>query len=254
MHKIIPNCLIYMLGFSLFFQSALADEKPKKSRDELAKATEVWKPVPPVIYLSQSGIPSDAVVLFDGKDLDAWESVKGGPAKWQVSNGTFTVVPHSGSIVTKDSFCDVQLHIEWKSPAKIPGKSGQGLGNSGVFFQKRYEIQVLDSYENVTYSNGQAASVYKQHIPLVNAMRPTGEWQTYDVIFTAPRFSPDGKVERPAYMTALHNGVLVLNHVKLGGPTVYVGPPKYEAHKCAPIMLQDHRDKVSFRNIWLRKL
>ena len=165
-----------------------------------------------------------------------------------------TVEPGTGSISTKDSFGDMQFHVEWRTPTEIVGES-QGRGNSGVFLMERYEVQVLDSYENRSYSNGQAASIYKQHIPLANASRAPGEWQTYDIVFMAPRFGSDGNLERPATMTVLHNGVLVQNHVEIAGPTVFRGSPRYEAHAPkAPLQLQDHRNFVSYRNIWVRKL
>ncbi len=160
----------------------------------------------------------------------------------------------TGSIRTREEFGDVQLHVEWRSPATIEG-DGQGRGNSGVFLQKRYEVQVLDSFENRTYANGQAASVYKQHSPLVNATRPPGEWQTYDIIFRAPRFDADGKLTHPAYLTVFHNGVLVQDHAEVEGLTVYIGAPYYDAHPPKqPLSLQDHGNPVSFRNIWLREL
>ena len=165
-----------------------------------------------------------------------------------------TVEPGTGSISTRDSFGDVQLHVEWRTPTEVVG-AGQGRGNSGVFLMERYEVQVLDSWENRSYSNGQAGSIYKQHIPLVNASKAPGEWQTYDIVFMAPRFRGDGSLERPATMTVLHNGVLVQNHVEIRGPTVFRGPPRYEAHAPkAPIQLQDHRNFVSYRNIWVREL
>ncbi|MEE8306936.1 MAG: family 16 glycoside hydrolase, partial [Gammaproteobacteria bacterium] len=164
-----------------------------------------------------------------------------------------TVVPGTGDIRTRQSFSNMQLHIEWRTPAEIEGKA-QGRGNSGVILMERYEIQVLDSFKNSTYANGQAGSVYKQHIPLVNAARGPGEWQSYDIIFAAPRFSDTGRIAEPARVTVLHNGVLIQNNVSIQGPTVFVGAPSYEAHGAAPIRLQDHRNPVSFRNIWVRRL
>lgn len=230
----------------------------KKEPWQLAEETEVWEPVPPVVSAPANGVPSDAVVLFDGKDLSKWESVNGGAAAWNLAQGAVTVAAGKGDIRTKESFCDVQLHIEWKTPTEIKGVDGkllegQGRSNSGVFFQERYEIQVLDSYNNKTYPNGQAASVYKQTIPLANATRAPGEWQTYDIIFTSPKFDGD-KLSKPGYVTVLHNGVLVQNHVEIQGATEWIGKPVYKAHGCAPIRLQDHSNPVSFRNIWLRKL
>ncbi|WP_237742284.1 3-keto-disaccharide hydrolase [Gayadomonas joobiniege] len=218
-----------------------------------AQVTEVWQPEPAIVDTHSSAIPSDAEVLFTGDDLAQWQSVKGGPANWTVDNGTVTVKPGSGDIKTKNKYCDVQLHLEWKTPTPDLKKKGQGRNNSGVFFQQRYEIQILDSYQNRTYSNGQAGSVYKQHIPLVNATRPPETWQTYDIIFNAPRFDGD-KLIKPAYVTVLHNGVLVQNHVQLQGPTSYIGLPQYKAHGCDSIKLQDHGNFVSYRNIWVRPL
>ncbi|WP_434031510.1 3-keto-disaccharide hydrolase [[Pseudomonas] boreopolis] len=216
--------------------------------------TEVWKPVPAVVATPEGAAPSDAVVLFDGKDLSAWESEQGGKAPWTVADGAFTVVPGSKGIRTKQRFCDIQLHIEWRSPTQTKGFDGQNRGNSGIFLQELYELQVLDSYDNPTYSNGQAASIYKQAIPLVNASRPPGQWQAYDVIWKAPRFSEGGGLVSPARITVLHNGVLVQNDTVLSGKTEYIGAPSYAPHGCAPIYLQDHDSKVSFRNIWVREL
>ena len=160
----------------------------------------------------------------------------------------------TGDIFTRESFGDIQLHVEWRTPAIIEGE-GQGRGNSGIIIQQRYEVQVLDSWENRTYSNGQAASIYKQHIPQVNASRPPGEWQSYDIFFTAPRFAEDGSLTAPAYVTVLHNGVLVQNHVEIAGPTRFIGEPSYKAHPLRqPLQIQDHSNPVSFRNIWIREL
>lgn len=221
------------------------------------EATEVWEPEPRIVTPGSSNHlpPSDAIVLFDGKNLDKWKSMNGdGAAPWKVEQGYFQVVPRTGGIETKESFGDVQVHIEWRAPSVVKG-SGQGRGNSGLFFLGRYEVQILDSYDNRTYSNGQAGSLYKQHIPLVNAMRPPTDWNTYDVIFNGPRFNADGMVVAPAHVTVLHNGVLVQNHVELRGPTEYIGIPHYKAHAAElPIQLQDHGDLVSFRNIWVRRL
>ncbi len=219
------------------------------------KLTEVWTPVPPVVTpgLNQAP-PSDAIVLFDGKNLDAWTADKGGTPAWSVESGVLTIKPGSGSIATKQSFADCQLHLEWRTPAVVTGES-QGRGNSGVFLQGRYEIQVLDSYNNPTYVNGQAGAVYKQHIPQVNVSRPPGEWQTYDIIYTAPRFNNDGSVKTPAFVTVLQNNVLVQNHVEIKGATNHRGQPKYEKHPFQlPLVLQEHHNPVSFRNIWIREL
>ena len=225
--------------------------------------TEVWTPVPKIV--TQGNIcdaPSDAVVLFNGTDLKQWVTAKDttAPAKWVVQNGLFKVDKTAGDIQTKARFTDYQLHLEWRVPENITGK-GQARGNSGIFlasvFDGGYELQILDSYNNTTYVNGQAGSVYKQYIPLANPTRPPGEWQVYDVIWTAPRFNTDGSLKSPARVTALLNGVLVQNNVELKGRTEYIGQPSYKAHGAAPIKLQAHGDPsepISFRNIWVRPL
>jgi hypothetical protein len=227
--------------------------------------TEIYTPVPKVVTPGANGAaPSDAVVLFNGSSLGEWVLSKDkSPATWPVTDGIFTVNKAAGGIETKRSFLDYQLHIEWRIPVGITG-SGQARGNSGIFLASTgagdagYELQVLDSYNNSTYVNGQAGSIYKQSPPLVNAMRPPGEWQTYDVVWTAPRFNADGSLKSPAYVTVLHNGVLVQNHYALKGPTQYIGIPSYSAaHGAAPIKLQAHGDPsppISFRNIWIREL
>src|SRR5690606_39168404 len=197
------------------------------------EATEFWEPEPRVVTPGDANHlpPSDAIVLFDGNNLEQWKSAgKAGAAPWKVEGGIVTVVPKSGGIETKESFGDVQVHLEWRSPSEVKGTS-QGRGNSGIFLMKTYEVQILDSYDNRTYSNGQAGSVYKQHPPLVNAMRPPGEWNAYDIIFTAPRFNADGMVIAPATVTLFHNGILVQNGVELKGPTEYIGIPHYQAHE-----------------------
>lgn len=227
-------------------------------REELPPiATEVWEPIPPKVKPgTYPAPPADAIVLFEGDDLDQWVSSKeaGAPAPWTIEDGAFTVEPGTGGIQTKMGFGSMQLHIEWRSPIE-EGRSGQGLGNSGIFLMSQYELQVLNSYESQTYANGQASSIYKQHAPLVNACLPANEWQTYDVIFTAPTFYDNGRLKTPAYITVLHNGILTQNHVALWGPTQFKGLPVYEAHADAlPISLQDHSNKVSYRNIWVRPL
>lgn len=247
-----------LIGAALVAASSVVLAATPKEPWQLAQETEVWEPVPPVVVAPTNAPPSDAIVLFDGKDLNQWEAVNGGEAAWEVAQGATTVVAGTGDIRTKASFCDVQLHLEWKTPAQITDKDGKPLegqarSNSGVFFQERYEIQILDSHNNKTYPNGQAASVYKQTIPLVNATRAPGEWQSYDIVFTAPRFEGE-KLIKPGYVTVLHNGVLVQNHVEIQGTTEWIGKPSYKAHGCAPIRLQDHGNPLSFRNIWLRKL
>ena len=219
------------------------------------KLTEVWQPVPRVVTPGMgTAAPSDAIVLFNGKDLSEWQHADGSAAKWKVAGDVFTVVKDAGNVRTKRAFGDCQLHIEWRTPAKVEGE-GQNRGNSGVFLQGRYEVQVLDSYDNRTYSNGQAASVYKQHIPIVNASRKPGEWQSFDIFFRAPRFAENGTVVTPGYMIVLHNGVLVHDHVELKGTTVNVGLQSYQKHNLKePLVLQDHASPVSFRNIWIREL
>jgi hypothetical protein len=227
--------------------------------------TEVWEPVPAKVTPGATcgAAPSDAVILFDGKNLDQWVSNKTkGPSEWIVANGEMTVNKASGSIETKQSFTNYQLHIEWKVPSDIEG-TGQARGNSGVFLASTgegdsgYELQVLDNYENKTYVNGMAGSLYKQAIPLANPSRKPGEWQTYDVIWTAPTFGSDGSLNTPAYATVFFNGVLVENHFQLKGETRYIGKPFYKAFSGAPIKLQSHGDKskpISYRNIWVREL
>jgi hypothetical protein len=230
------------------------------------KLTEVWTPVPKIVTpgATNSDAPSDAIILFDGKNLDEWASVKDpkSPAQWKVADGVITVNKSAGNIQTKRSFTDYQLHIEWKIPANITG-SDQARGNSGVFLastgpgDEGYEMQVLDCYNNKTYVNGQTASIYKQSIPLANACKKPGEWQTYDIIWTAPRFNDDGTLKSPARVTALHNGVLVQNNFELKGVTRYIGSPEYKKHGACPIKLQAHGDPsepISYRNIWVREL
>ena len=230
------------------------------------KLTEFYTPVPKIVTpgATNSDAPSDAIILFNGNNLDAWQSTRDSskPAGWIVSNGSFTVKKGTGNIQTKQVFTDYQLHIEWLIPQNITG-SGQARGNSGVFLASTgrgddgYEIQVLDCYNNTTYVNGQTGSIYKQHIPLANACKKPGEWQTYDIIWTAPRFNEDGTVKTPARITAIHNGVLLQNNVEIKGGTVYRGAPSYKKHGAAAIKLQDHGDPsepISFRNIWVREL
>lgn len=207
--------------------------------------------------------PSDAIVLFDGRGLDQWVSTgDGGPAGWTVADGVATVNKAAGNIETRRRFRNYQLHLEWRVPAGVTG-SGQARGNSGVFLastgpgDRGYELQILDSFGNETYADGQAGAVYKQHPPLANPARPPGAWQTYDVVWTAPAFAPDGKLTAPARMTVFFNGVLVQNDVELAGETVFLGKPSYRPYATAPIKLQAHRDPsppLSFRNIWVREL
>ena len=234
--------------------TARPDEATLEKYREQAAVTELWEPVPRSVEAGINGAPpSDAIVLFDGNHLEPWESVNSGPPQWEVTDGHLVVVPGTGNLRTRQAFGDVQLHIEWRTSAVVSGE-GQDRGNSGVFLMERYEVQVLDSFENKTYSNGQAASVYKQHIPLVNASRAPGEWQSYDIIFMAPQFGRDGRIRRPATVTVLHNGVLVQNNVILHGPTEYIGEPQYIEHDEAALELQDHGSPVAYRNIWIREL
>ena len=197
--------------------------------------------------------PSDAIVLFDGSGLDEWTGPNGTAPGWKVEGGAVTIVPGAGEIITKRVFHDFQLHIEWREPLGLEGES-QDRGNSGVYLQGRYEIQVLDSYDNPTYVSGGAGSIYKQHAPLVNAMRPQGEWNVYDIIYEAPTFKKDGTFRTYPHVTVLHNGIVVQNHTEILGTTEYVGFPKQKEHGDGPIMLQDHGNPVSFRNIWIREL
>ena len=199
--------------------------------------------------------PSDAIVLFDGKNLSEWKTLKdGSEAKWTVKDGFMEVAPKAGDIATKQEFGDCQLHIEWATPAEVKGDS-QGRGNSGVFLMGHYELQVLDSYNNPTYFHGQAGSIYKQHAPLVNVCRKPGEWQTYDIIFTAPKFDEMGKVTKRARMTVLQNGVLVQNNAEIYGETFNDKPALYIPHPPkGPIKLQDHNNPTRFRNVWIRPL
>ncbi|MXV49437.1 DUF1080 domain-containing protein [Pedobacter sp. HMF7647] len=214
--------------------------------------TEYLTPVPNVVTPGKgTAAPSDAVVLFDGTDLKNWETKDGKPAAWAMADKAVTV--SKGDIQTKQKFTNFQLHIEWRTPAEVKGESQQ-RGNSGIFLQDRYELQVLDNYNNKTYTNGQAGSIYKQSRPLVNACLPPGEWQIYDVIYTAPVFGKNGDLIVKARVTVLQNGVLVQNGTEIRGTTEYIGQPKVEAHGAAPIRLQDHGNPVSYRNIWIREL
>ena len=219
------------------------------------------RPRPPVVTPGTTSTPekagqppSDAIVLFDGTDLAKWESVKGGPAKWKVENGYFEVVAKTGAIQTRQSFGDCQLHVEWMAPDPPRGQD-QDRGNSGVFPMTHYEIQVLDSYQNDTYPDGQASALYGQYPPQMNAARPPGQWQTYDIVFRGPRFDKDGNVTRKAKATVFHNGVLTQENVELTGPTTHKARPPYKAHpEKLPLQLQDHDHPVRFRNIWIREL
>lgn len=250
--------LLAFTAVCLLASSLFAQQKAKP------EDTEVYINTPKVVDPGKPGygMPSDAVALFDGSNLSQWISVNDStkPAGWDLVNGVMRVNKPAGDIQTKAKFLDYQLHLEWRVPENITG-SGQARGNSGIFlasvFGGGYELQILDNYNNKTYTNGQVGSIYKQYIPLANPLRPPGEWQAYDVIWTAPRFKKDGSLESPARVTALLNGVLVENNVSLKGRTEYIGQPAYTAHGAAPIKLQAHGDPsepISFRNIWVRPL
>lgn len=237
---------------------AMAQQNPAKPED-----TEIWSPEPKIVTPAATlgNPPSDAIVLFNGRNLDEWVSAgTAEPARWTVHDGVVTVNKQAGDIETKRKFNNYQLHLEWQVPLGITG-SNQARGNSGVFLatigKDGYELQIVDSYQNKTYVNGQAASMYKQSPPLANAMRKPGEWQVYDVVWTAPTFNADGTLATPARVTAFHNGVLVQNDFALKGTTQYIGAPWYKAHGPSPIRLQAHGDPsapISFRNIWVREL
>lgn len=240
-------CIISALV--LMTTTAYSQNKPNP------KDTEVWEPEPKVVTPGKTpgAAPSDAIVLFDGRNLDNWTDLKGNAARWTVADGAMTVVKGTGDIKTKQTFGDIQLHIEWRTPEKVEGE-GQGRGNSGIFFCEKYELQVLDSYNNRTYSNGQAGSIYKQAIPMVNASNPPGVWQTYDVVFIAPRFNDNGTLKTPGRITVFHNGVLIHHNTEIKGTTEYIGPPKVIPHGKGSLRLQDHGNPTSFRNIWVREL
>ena len=251
---------IALILLSLNFLQVQAQEKAKP------EDTEIWEPIPKVVTPGKvlGEAPSDAIILFDGKSLDKWVSTQDRtkPAVWDVHDGVFTVKKGTGNIETQQKFSNYQLHIEWKIPSNITG-SGQARGNSGIFLASTgtgdggYELQVLDAYQNKTYVNGMAGSIYKQFIPLANPARKPGEWQTYDVIWTAPVFNSDSSLVSPARATVFFNGVLVENNVSLMGETRYIGKPFYKMHGPCPIKLQAHGDKsepISYRNIWVREL
>ena len=246
--------LFFFLGVYII----IAQDKPNP------KDTEVWEPEPKIVTPgTENSAPSDAIILFDGKDLSKWKNARGGgDASWIVNNDNSMTVTRNGGIETIEEFGSVQLHVEWKTPLKMEGK-GQGRGNSGIMFQRRYEVQVLDSYNNRTYSNGQAASIYKQYAPLVNASKPPGDWQTYDIIFMEPEFNESGIMTKRGRLTVFHNGILVQNNIEILGTTEFIGMPKIGKNEISGYMgkdtkkaiyIQDHGNPVSYRNIWLRKL
>ncbi|MBT8322861.1 MAG: DUF1080 domain-containing protein [Eudoraea sp.] len=257
----------------LFSCGPLYSQQPEKNKSEAEviiheeysgeepttpAATEVYEPVPPTVDpVGQNGAPSDAIILFDGSSLDAWSSVRdSAAANWHLNDdGSMTVRHRAGDIQTRQIFGSIQLHIEWRSPAEVQRK-GQNRANSGVFLNGLYEVQVLDNNNNDTYVNGQVGSIYKQHIPLAKASVPSGEWNTYDIIYHAPEFNAEGQKIKSGTMTVLHNGILIQDHVEIKGTTPYIGWPKNPAHGKGPLRLQDHQDnsRVSYRNIWVRQL
>ena len=259
--KFFAAIITVVFSFSLLHAQMTKEESAKE-----AAKTEVWMPEPVIITpgATAQDAPSDAIILFGGKNLDQWHADKDStlPAGWDISDGVMTVNKKNGGITTKQRFTDYQLHLEWRVPENITG-TGQSRGNSGVFVantangDEGYEIQILDCYNNKTYVNGQTGSVYKQIIPLANACKKPGSWQTYDIVWTAPRFNTDSSLKDAAYVTVIHNGVLLQNHVAIKGKTVWIGNPSYKAHGSSPIKLQAHGDPsepLSFRNIWLRQL
>lgn len=264
-YRVIPQ--LFTTSMLLMLGATAAAQQADQTGQPNPKDTEVWAPVPPVVTpgVTPGAAPSDAIVLFDGKNLNEWVSAQDHtPARWFVRDGVMVVnkADGVGNIETKRKFRDYQLHIEWRIPANVTG-SDQARGNSGVFLASTgpadagYELQVLDSYRNSTYVNGMAGSLYKQSIPLANAARRPGEWQSYDVVWTAPRFNSNGSLKSPAYATVFWNGVLVDDHFELKGQTLYRGKPFYRAFDGAPIKLQAHGDPsepISFRNIWVREL
>lgn len=261
-------CVSYMKGQNIDSTPLSTSKEVKESQKPTGYAgitpemSEFFEPVPPVVtpgtVLKDGGFnaPSDAIILFDGKDLSAWESIKSESAKWAVHDGVFTVNKKEGDIRTKQKFSDFQLHIEWQVPINITGEQ-QGRGNSGVFLQGMYELQILDSYNNSTYTNGMAGSIYKQSRPLVNAMRKPGEWNVYDIIYTAPTFKKDGSYRTKPTVTVFQNGVVLQNNTVILGTTEWIGFPQERVHGAGPIILQSHGDPsepINFRNIWIREL
>ncbi|WP_343487077.1 DUF1080 domain-containing protein [Allomuricauda sp. d1] len=247
--------LTTILLFFLVFVSY--GQKDGASEPTTPEETEVYEPVPPKVTIDERGVPSDAIVVFDGTDFDQWiSSVDSTAVQWHLNDdGSMIVKDKTGDIQTKQNFGSVQLHLEWRSPAEVQ-REGQNRANSGVFLNNLYEVQVLDNNDNDTYVNGQVASVYKQHIPLAMASVPSGEWNTYDIIYHAPEFDDDGTKVKSGTLTVIHNGVLVQDHVEIKGTTPYIGWPKNPPHGKGPLRLQDHKDnsRVSYRNIWIREL
>lgn len=266
--------ILFLIGLSLIFscrqgaadhveeelidENVIIHEEYQGEAPEVPEATEVYEPVPPkVVPRTENGVPSDAIVLFDGSDLGAWMSSEDSTAAdWYLNkNGTMTVKDQAGDIETRQHFGSIQLHIEWKSPEEVR-RDGQNRANSGIFLSGLYEVQVLDNNDNDTYVNGQVGSVYKQHIPLAMASMPSGDWNTYDIIYHAPDFNEKGQKIQSGTITVLQNGILIQDHVEIKGTTEYIGWPKNPSHGKGPLKLQDHRDdsRVSYRNIWVREL
>ena len=244
-----------LIAFLVSLASLVKAQEIDRSKGD-PKLSEYYTPEAPVVTPGKTAhdAPSDAVILFDGKNFSNWEGDKNQPIGWTMESGAMVVKGGSGGIKTKMGFGDCQLHIEFRTPAEVKG-DGQGRGNSGIFLMGKYELQVLDNYNNKTYVNGQAGSMYKQLPPLVNACRPPGEWQTYDIIFIAPRFYDDGRLKSQARITVIQNGVLVQNNTTIWGSTEYIGSPVYKKHSDKePIFLQDHGNPTAFRNIWIREL
>ncbi|MGD2295316.1 MAG: DUF1080 domain-containing protein [Candidatus Aminicenantes bacterium] len=260
MEKPALMAFLFLISFSVCItgcQQSPADPEDKKSEMQW-KIHDPDRPLPSVVNPGPAGdpvpAPSDTIVLFNGTDLSEWSDSKGQSARWKVENGYMEVVKKTGSIRTVRGFGDCQLHIEWSAPLPVTGE-GQGRGNSGVFLMDKYEVQVLDCYENKTYADGMTAAVYGQYPPLVNACRPPGEWQTFDIVFRRPHFDEDGSLIRPARMTVFHNGILVQDNVELTGPTAHKKRPSYKTHADKlPLSLQDHSNPVRYRNIWIREL
>ena len=245
-------CMLTFMALSVNAQTSYPE--PMKMKPQMS---EYWTPQPKIVTpgnIQTNSAPSDAIVLFDGKDLSAWEGKNGAPAEWAVKDGIFTVIKGKGAIKTKQKFNDFQLHIEWSAPTPNANQKSQQRGNSGVFMQGLYEVQILDCYKNETYANGQTGSIYKQTPPLANAMRKPGEWNVYDIIYTAPVFKKDGSYRTPPRVTVLQNGIVLQNNTTILGTTEYIGFPQVVKHGAGPIMLQDHGNPISFRNIWIREL
>lgn len=243
------NILLLLSILCLFTKTFITSAQEMKPEE-----TEVWIPEPAIVTPGMNGsAPSDATILFDGTSLDGWQHADGSAVKWKLEDGAMIAQKGAGDVFTKQEFGSCQLHIEWRTPSEVVGES-QGRGNSGIFLQGIYELQVLDSYNNRTYSNGQAGSIYKQTMPLVNASKGPGEWQTYDIIYHAPTFNSGHEYETNPYITVFHNGVLIQDHTKIQGTTPSIGYPKVNQHGDGPLRLQDHNNPTAFRNIWMRKL